>query len=54
MKVFNPFIKLMYRIGTVNKVFGNMVYDKSMSEYDKGNYQLKDLRESILRTEGRH
>ena len=53
-KVFNPFIKLMYRIGTVNKVFGNMVYDKSMSEYDKGNYQLKDLRESILRTEGRH
>jgi UDP-glucose 4-epimerase len=54
MKVFNPFLKLMYRIGTVNKVFGNMVYDKSMSEYDKGNYQLKDLRESILRTEGRH
>lgn len=54
MKVFNPFIKLMYRIGTVNKVFGNMVYDKSMSEYDKGNYQLKDLRESIPRTEGRH
>src|SRR5690554_3847701 len=53
-KVFNPFIKLMYRIGTVNKVFGNMVYEKSMSEYDKGNYQLKDLRESILRTEGRH
>ena len=53
-KVFNPFIKLMYRIGTVNKVFGNMVYDKSMSEYDKGNYQLKDLRETVLRTEGRH
>ena len=26
-KVFNPILKLMFGMGTVNKVFGNLVYE---------------------------
>ncbi|MDF2557715.1 MAG: putative NAD-dependent epimerase/dehydratase [Bacillales bacterium] len=52
-KVFNPFLKIMARFtGLVNKAFGNFVYDKSMSLYDKGNYQIRDFEESIKLTEG--
>lgn len=36
--------------GMVNKAFGNMIYEKSMSEY-KEDYRLYDLEESIRRTE---
>ena len=50
-RLFNPIIRLMFRIGTINKVFGNLVYDKSMSEYNKANYCVRDLRESIKLTE---
>ncbi len=39
----NWFIKLMFGIGIVNKVFGNLVYEKSMSDYDKENYRIKRL-----------
>lgn len=38
--------------GIVNKAFGNMVYEKSMSEYDF-EYQIYDLEESIRLTEAR-
>lgn len=38
--------------GLVNKAFGNMVYDQSMSEYPGLEYRVVDLRESIVRTEG--
>src|SRR5690554_1264333 len=31
-KAFNPILKLMFGIGVVNKVFGNLVYEKSMSD----------------------
>lgn len=34
----------------VNKAFGNLVYDKSMSEY-KENYRIRDLEESVRVTE---
>lgn len=37
-------------INLVNKVFGNLVYDKSMSTY-KMNYQIMDLKSSIKITE---
>lgn len=47
----NWFIKLMFGIGIVNKVFGNLVYEKSMSDYDKENYRIRDYRESIELTE---
>ncbi|WP_346920351.1 NAD-dependent epimerase/dehydratase family protein [Clostridium sp. UBA7339] len=49
--VFNPILKLMGNfVGTVNKAFGNLVYEKSMSEY-KENYRIWDLRESVIKTE---
>jgi UDP-glucose 4-epimerase len=47
----NWLIKLMFGIGIVQKVFGNLVYEKSMSYYDKANYQIRDFRESIELTE---
>ena len=50
-KVFNPVLRLMFGIGIVNKVFGNLVYEKSMSDYDKANYRIRDFRESIKLTE---
>lgn len=50
-KVFNHFMKLMFGIDTVNKVFGNLVYEKSMSEYDKVNYHIRSFKESIELTE---
>lgn len=50
-KVFNPALRLMFGIGIVNKVFGNLVYEKSMSDYDKANYRIRTFRESIELTE---
>lgn len=50
-KVFNPVLRLMFGIGIVNKVFGNLVYEKSMSDYDKANYRIRTFRESIELTE---
>lgn len=50
-KAFNPILKLLaYKVGFINKVFGNLVYEKSMSEY-KENYRVRDFRESITVTE---
>ncbi len=37
-------------VGTVNKAFGNLVYEKSMSEY-KVDYRIRDLREAVMKTE---
>ncbi|WP_416147683.1 NAD-dependent epimerase/dehydratase family protein [Salipaludibacillus sp. HK11] len=52
-KVFNPILKLMIgRVNIVNKVFGNLVYEKSMSDYKDG-YRVRDLRETIVATEVR-
>ncbi|SNS62479.1 UDP-glucose 4-epimerase [Bacillus sp. OK838] len=50
-KMFNSILGTMGRkIGIVNKIFGNLVYEHSMSEY-KENYRIRDLRESIIDTE---
>ncbi|GKU31638.1 NAD-dependent epimerase/dehydratase family protein [Clostridium folliculivorans] len=50
-KVFNHILKFMSNfLGIINKAFGNLVYDKSMSEY-KVNYRVRDLIESIKETE---
>lgn len=53
--LFNPVLKLMGRMGgklggLVNKAFGNMVYEKAMSQYDF-EYQIYDLKESVKLTE---
>ena len=51
IKGFTWALKLMSHFtGVVNKAFGNLAYDKSMSVY-KENYQIYSLKESILRTE---
>ncbi|WP_422484807.1 NAD-dependent epimerase/dehydratase family protein [Gudongella sp. DL1XJH-153] len=47
----NWLIGLMFGIGIVNKVFGNLVYEKSMSDYDKANYRIRTFKESIELTE---
>lgn len=40
------------RIGNLtNKAFGNLVYDKELSMYYKGRYQIRGLEESIILTE---
>lgn len=50
VKWMNRLIRFMFGIGIVNKVFGNLVYEQSMSRY-RVDYQIRDLRESIELTE---
>lgn len=52
---FNPALRLLGKLGgkpggLVNKAFGNLVYEKSMSEYDF-DYQIYGLEQSIRLTE---
>lgn len=51
-KIFNPIILMLKGSGIVNKVFGDLYYEKSMSEY-KRNYTIVSFTESIDRTEKR-
>lgn len=39
------------KIALVDKVFGNLVYEPSMSDY-KENYRIRKFKESIVITEG--
>lgn len=48
---FNWALRLMgKKVGIINKVFGNLVYEKSMSEY-KVEYRVRDLKEAVRVTE---
>jgi len=50
-KIFNPLLKIMCpRVGLISKVFGNLVYEKSISEY-KEEYRIRNLKKSIKVTE---
>jgi nucleoside-diphosphate-sugar epimerase len=50
-KVFNPILKnIGFKLGVINKVFGNLAYEKRMSIY-KENYQIMNFEESIKATE---
>lgn len=49
-KLFNPLLRLL-NVSTVNKVFGDLVYDMSMSEYES-DYRVYGFIESIIKTEG--
>ena len=49
-KVFNFLVSALKKQTIVKKVFGNMYYDKSVSEYAE-NYCIVDFEESIRRTE---
>jgi nucleoside-diphosphate-sugar epimerase len=48
-KIFNPLLKLL-KISLINKVFGDLVYEKRMSEYAKY-CEICNLRKSIIDTE---
>lgn len=55
-KLLNPFVWIASYIpgkvsGLVNKAFGNLTYDKEMSVYPRGTYQIVSLEESIEKTE---
>jgi nucleoside-diphosphate-sugar epimerase len=47
-KLFNPLLRVL-KVSTVNKVFGDLVYEKEMSEY-KEDYNVMDLKRSITLT----
>lgn len=49
-KLFNPFIRLFFKLSIINKVFGNQVYDKQASKYSF-EYQIRNFRETIELTE---
>lgn len=49
-KLFNPIIRLFFGLDTVKKVFGNLVYEKELSQYDF-EYQVIEFEESINSTE---
>lgn len=50
-RMFNPLLFLLSNlIGTINKVFGNLVYEQSISIY-KENYRIRSFQESIQLTE---
>ncbi len=50
-KLFNPILRLMFGMRIVKKVFGNLIYEKSMSDYDKANYRIRTFKKSIELTE---
>lgn len=50
-RLFNPILRLMFGIGVLNKIFGNLVYEQSISDYDKANYQIRGFKKSIELTE---
>jgi UDP-glucose 4-epimerase len=41
---------MLGRVGIVKKVFGNLVYQKAMSEY-KEEYRIRDFYDSVNETE---
>ena len=56
-KMLKPCVKIMGVVpgkigGLVNKAFGSNCYSLSISRFDGINYQLVNLRDSIVRTEG--
>lgn len=56
-RIFNPILQTIgTRLGLINKVFGDLVYEKKLSRY-KESYQIRSLKESIelteVNTEGR-
>lgn len=53
VKFLDPIVKLfMKKINTLNKIFGTMVYDQSLSDYNDFQYCIYDFEESINITEG--
>ena len=56
-KLLNPAVRIAGKIpgkvsGLANKAFGNLVYEKEMSQCFEGKYQIRGLKDTIKRTEG--
>jgi nucleoside-diphosphate-sugar epimerase len=49
-QTFNPIIKL-FKVGVINRIFGSLVYEKSLSNYSDV-YCIYNLKKSIEETEG--
>lgn len=50
-KLFNPVISFLINVVLIKKVFGDLKYDTNLSKYRNGNYQKRDLIQSIYLTE---
>lgn len=48
---FNFFFKLLSRVKYISKIFGTLVYERSMSEYEDIDYQVINFKNSIEETE---
>jgi len=48
-KIFNPLLKLL-NVSTINKVFGDLVYEKDLSEYEN-DYKIYEFKKSVFITE---
>lgn len=51
VKLFNPLIRICKGHPVIKKVFGNMYYDRVLSDYDNNSWCIVNLKESIKRTE---
>ena len=52
--LFNPVIKLLVKGDFFNKIFGDLVYDQSLSKYENADYQVRTFAESIELTESEY
>ncbi len=51
-KLFNPLIKLLVgKVPTINKLFGSLVYEKSMSQIENCDYNIVGFEQSIALSE---
>lgn len=48
-KLFNPIIRYLLKTSTINKIFGNLYYDRDMPQ---AYTQMIDFKETLKRTEG--
>ena len=51
-RIFNPLIRLLKNVTSINKMFGTLVYDKKMSDCFDYKYCVKDFETSVKETEG--
>lgn len=50
-KLFNPIVNSLFYFNTINKVFGNLIYDSSISNEIIKKYQIFGFKQSISLTE---
>lgn len=51
-RFLNPLVRLSLFLKIGRKVFGNLIYDRDLSHYSHGSYQVRTFQESIIKTEG--